>query len=430
MLLEQKITPIDIQQGDNFGTSVVISENGQYMVTGAWRYDSQYEDVGIVYVYKRNHNTWSLQQKLQPSDKQLYKSFGRFVDISYDGSVLVVGTSSRGFDTDKAGGHSDSGSIYVFTRDGDIWSQNVKLQPDDHTHTDAFGVYVSISGDGHRIAASATGSINNKGAIYTFIKSGNTWKQESKIQPNDDYTGLGIGLAISGDGQYISSRGSNVKTLYGETLIFVKSGNGWKQQANLKPQDLEKPSRYGMIHSMSHNGVYLVTGALYASSHMGEMYIFKRSGSSWELIKTVRGENKGDLYASHVSISSDGKYVISGAFGYDNHSGKVYIYQNDNDIWDIIDTHPNSEPITKEFYGSYVDINSHGEYAVGVNLFSVNKQKKKPSVYIYFNSEKIPPHPIHTHIDMNISQIIILSIIIMIILLLLIFYFHYMNTKI
>ena len=101
--------------------------------------DDNGDGSGSAYVFKRSGTTWIEEAKLLPSDGASSDQFEYSVSIF--GDYAVVG----------AMWHSDngpqSGSAYVFKRNGTSWAQEAKLLPSDGAEADEFGRSVSISGD-------------------------------------------------------------------------------------------------------------------------------------------------------------------------------------------------------------------------------------------------------------------------------------------
>jgi hypothetical protein len=82
---------------------------------------------------------WTPQAKLTASDSAAGDLFGRSVSIS--GDYIVIGA----YQDDPSG--EDSGSAYIFKRDGESWIEMAKLSASDGAGGDFFGWSVSISGD-------------------------------------------------------------------------------------------------------------------------------------------------------------------------------------------------------------------------------------------------------------------------------------------
>jgi len=125
----------DAWEDARFGTSVAIS--GDYAIVGA--YLSGYDDLGSSYVFVRNGETWTEQAKLTASDGTKRDFFG--ISVAISGDYAIVGDHTY----DGAG--VNSGSSYVFVRNGEIWTEQAKLTASDIAAGDLFGSSVSISGD-------------------------------------------------------------------------------------------------------------------------------------------------------------------------------------------------------------------------------------------------------------------------------------------
>ena len=215
---EAKLTANDAATNDFFGTSVAIS--GDSVVVGANLDDDGGSASGSAYVFTRSGTVWSQQAKLTASDAAAFDQFGTSVAIS--GDSVVVGAN---FDDD---GGSDSGSAYVFTRSGTVWSQQAKLTANDAAAGDAFGISVSISGDSVVVGApSDDDGGSGSGSAYVFTRSGTEWSQQEKLTASDaaESDRFGISVAISGDSVVVGANldddgGSDSGSAY----VFTRSG--------------------------------------------------------------------------------------------------------------------------------------------------------------------------------------------------------------
>ena len=147
------------------------------------------------------------------------------------GGTLAVGASSiwgaedsdaTGINGDETNNlESDSGAVYVFTRDGTgLWSQQAYIKASNTGASDRFGDSVALAGDTLAVGASfgfgggedsdATGingdETNNlasdSGAVYVFNRDGTgSWSQQAYIKASntdaDDWFGNSVDL--SGD---------------------------------------------------------------------------------------------------------------------------------------------------------------------------------------------------------------------------------------
>ncbi|MEJ2704654.1 MAG: FG-GAP repeat protein, partial [Sedimentisphaerales bacterium] len=111
---------------------------------------------------------WTQQAKLTASDGIGDELFGCSVSIDDEYSVV-----SAYIDEDYG---PESGSAYIFRREGQNWKQEAKLiAPDGHSYHQ-FGRGVSIS-DGYVIAGAPLDEdiADSAGAAYIFSRVSNTW---------------------------------------------------------------------------------------------------------------------------------------------------------------------------------------------------------------------------------------------------------------
>ena len=114
-------------------------------------------------MFTRSGATWTQQAKLTASDGAEDDWFGRSVAV--DGDTAVTGAPG---DDDNG---SVSGSAYVFTRSGGIWTQQAKLTASDGAADDAFGFSVAVDGDTAVIGAyEDDDNGTDSGSAYVFTK--------------------------------------------------------------------------------------------------------------------------------------------------------------------------------------------------------------------------------------------------------------------
>ena len=179
-------------QGHNFGWSVSV--DGDSLVAGAFGGFSKGTDSGAAYVFVRSYGTWMEQTELIGDDTAGGDTLGWSVSI--DGDQVVVGAPG-----DTARG-TDSGSAYVFVRAAGAWTQQARLLASDGAQNDNFGWSVSISGD--KVAATAfadTVKGTDSGSVYVYVRDGETWSQQANLTASDGKSGdrFGRAVAVSGN---------------------------------------------------------------------------------------------------------------------------------------------------------------------------------------------------------------------------------------
>ena len=155
----EKLTATDGSSYDVFGTSTSIFED--YILVGAPGDDDNGLSSGSVYVYHINGANWIEQEKLIASDGEINDSFGYTLELSDD--YAIIGTHY-----DDVNGYQ-SGSAYIFKRDGNSWNEQEKLIPSDGATDDEFGEFVSISNGYALIGAEENDDFyENTGSAYFF----------------------------------------------------------------------------------------------------------------------------------------------------------------------------------------------------------------------------------------------------------------------
>ena len=184
---QAKLLASDGEVADQFGISVAVA--GDTAVVGATVDDNH---TGSAYVFVRSGTVWSQQAKLLGSGATSH--FGLSVAVS--GDTAVVG----GGDLDGVGG---SGAAWVFVRSGTSWSQQAKMLPSDGAQGDQFGGRVAVSGDVAVAGASQDDDQGtNSGSAYVFRRNGTSWSQQTKLLASDGAQDDWLGawsVAVSGD---------------------------------------------------------------------------------------------------------------------------------------------------------------------------------------------------------------------------------------
>jgi chitodextrinase len=151
--------------------------------------------LSLLFVFVLGSKTYAATEaKLLPSDGAAYDYFGYVASISSDAALI-------GADSNDDNG-VDSGSAYVFRRNGSNWVEEQKLLPSDGAAYDYFGTSVSISGNVALVGADRNGDNGEEsGSAYVFRWNGSNWVQEQKLLPSDGaaYDYFGESVSISGN---------------------------------------------------------------------------------------------------------------------------------------------------------------------------------------------------------------------------------------
>ncbi len=316
-----KLLAADGASSDAFGFSVAMS--GDYAIVGAYLTDENEMDSGSAYIFKRDGINWTQQAKLTASDADVGDWFGKSVSIS--GDYAIVGAYYNDDNGDK------SGSAYIFKRDGTIWSQQKKLTAGDAEALDWFGVSVSIFGD-YAIVGAQKNDDNgvDSGSAYIFKRDGTNWTQRAKLTASDGEAFDSFGVSVDLYDYYAIVGAMRHDAGAGTAYIFKRSGGTWTQQTHLMPSDRAAQDYFGGSVSIYKN--YVIVGARGDDdngSSSGSAYIFKRNGMSWtqNAKLTAFDGALNDLFGFSVSVSGD--YAVVGAYSDDDNgsnSGSAYVF--------------------------------------------------------------------------------------------------------
>jgi len=302
---QAKLTADDGAAGDWFGKSVSLY--GDYMIIGAERADTGGgSDAGAAYVFRWTGTSWTQEAKLTASDGQAGDRFGG--SVSMDGDYAIIGAY---YDDDNG---SNSGSAYIFKRDGASWSEQAKLTAGDGAANDYFGFSVSLAGDYAIVGAIFDDNIaGDEGSAYIFKRDGTSWSQQAKLTASDAAGGDWFGYSVSIDGDYAAvgayyednAQGNEAGSVY----LFKRTDTSWAEQIKLIASDGAADDRFGA--SVCIHGNYLLVGADYddapGAADSGSAYMFTLSDPTNFTLNyapdangtadiTIRATDTGGLY--------------------------------------------------------------------------------------------------------------------------------------
>jgi len=319
--LQQELLASDGGTGNFFGISVSLSSDTA-LIGAVWDSDNGYGS-GSAYVFTRTGTTWTQQAKLLASDGAAGDLFG--ISVSLSGDTAIVGA----YNDDDNG--VDSGSVYVFTRTGTTWDQQAKLLALDGAAGDTFGCFVSIFGNSAFVGAPLDDDNGaNSGSTYIFTREGTIWTQQQKLVASDGAAGdyFGESVSLSGDTALI---GGFVNDAKGSVYVFTHTGATWNQQAKFFASDGAESDNFGYSVSLSGNTALIgAHGDDDNGTGSGSAYVFTRTGTTWtQQAKLLASDGAaGDIFG--VSVSLDDTTALIGAPGHDGASGSAYLFAKEN----------------------------------------------------------------------------------------------------
>jgi hypothetical protein len=357
-----------------YSETVVVGAYGQSYDGSGSNYQL---GAGAGYVYTRSGGVWGLEDKISASGSLFRRESSNFgISASIYNDTLVVGCKGDTTNTDE-GGIIYSGAAYVFTRNGNVWELEQKLAPsglNSRNSGDEFGGLISIHGDTILVSSiyqdyDGLGGnlVSDAGAVYVFTRNGTVWSQQQKLvasgvngRRSSDYFGCATGVysntaVVGAWANDYDANGSTAATNAGAAFIFTRDGTVWSQQ-----QKLVGVGTNGRFSNDIFGGYVSIYGeTVVIGAHQqafdgdganslynaGAVYVFTRSGTVWELQQKLsasgaNGRKSSDKFGESVSIYGDA--IVVGVQQQDfnengsnsvSAAGAVYIFTRDGGIW-------------------------------------------------------------------------------------------------
>ena len=237
--------------------------------------------IGAAWIYTRSGDIWTQQGVKLVGTGAIGNAWqGSSVSISADGNTAIVG------------GYEDNnwlGAAWVFARAEGIWTQ----QGNKLVGTGAIGVAlqgwaVSISADGNTAIVGGYADNSNKGAAWVYNRSAGVWTQQgSKLVGTDTDLGIngsyqGGSVSISADGNTAIVGGNTDNGNVGAAFVYTRSAGVWTQQGNkLVATDTIGLASQGISVALSADGNTALVGGSYDNNGVGATFVYTRSAGVW-----------------------------------------------------------------------------------------------------------------------------------------------------
>ena len=362
-----------------------VSISGDVAIVGAYQDNDNGSNSGSAYIFEKNGVSWIQQQKLTPSDGAANNTFGYSVSVS--GDVAIVGD------------RSNSGSAYIFEKNDGVWTQKAKLTASDGEAYDRFGYSVSVSGDVAIVGAYYDGDNSSQtGSAYIFEKSDGSWPaNETQKLTASDFTDLdefGYSVSISGDVAIVGAYRNEYLSQSGAAYIFEKSDGSWPANETQKLTASDAFSTDWFGYSVSISGDVAIVGAKFdddKGNESGSAYIFEKSGEDWIQMQKLTASDGGFIHYFGHSVSISGDVAIAGAYQ-DNdkgiESGSAYIFEKNDGSWPAKETKKltASDGAAYDLFGYSVSVS--GDVAIVGAWWDDDKGNASGSAYIFGISDE------------------------------------------
>ncbi|WP_395377360.1 hypothetical protein [Marinicella sp. W31] len=324
----------DGKAGDSFGFSAAIDDTT--ILIGAYKADLDgVIDAGAAYVYVLGDRGWQQQAKLVAEPAFAEDTLGGNVALKND--VAMLGVMRR---DDKG---KDSGAVVSFERASNTWKQTQIFTAHDAKPGDAFGQSIALTENHLIIGAPRNDALGvDSGAAYIYQRENDTWRYQTKITASDGAAGdlFGISVAVDGNTVLVGADLHDAKAEdAGAVYVYVLDGKQWKQEAKLMASDGGKTDIFGVRVALSENTA-LISARRDDIEELGvdagSAYIFVRDGSSWtQQVKLTSPDGQADdRFGRGVALS--GNTAIISAMNHDangSNTGALYVYNKCAENW-------------------------------------------------------------------------------------------------
>jgi len=178
--------------------------------------------------------------------------------ISSSSDYVIIG---------NPGDNNNTGAAYIYKRDGNFWTEDIKLDPPKNEPESIFGRYVAIS------INYAVISYNN--ALIIYKKEQDNWSKHYEIKC------ITTPKSVSMNDNYImfAVKSGDLSVLIGQAYIYKRNGESWSKEVELIEHTDNVPLAFGS--SVSINQKYAVIGDSFAGIFHGTVYVSKNEGDHW-----------------------------------------------------------------------------------------------------------------------------------------------------
>ena len=260
-VLKQKLSPEDAHNGERFGFAVDLS--GDTLVVGSPFHGDGGgpPDLGVAYAYVREKEGFQHQRTFID---QGWDRFGWSVAIDRD--TIVIGAPFQ------AVFNPNDGVATIYVREGKFWEKQAWLWAKDGSGRENFGWSVAVSGNRVIIGSPNTVGTTTPGAAYIFRRNGEEWTQELRLNASNKRIGANFGFAVDIDinravvgAPLQHSVGKDAGAVYS----FLRGGDTWVEKAMFTPKGViqGEPHKiwegdvYGSSVAIARKGPYAVVGA-------------------------------------------------------------------------------------------------------------------------------------------------------------------------
>jgi len=244
---------------------------------------------------------------------------------------------------------------------------------------DAAGTTIALSGD--TVVMGAPSAASGKGAAYVFVRSGGGFSQQAELTAADGASGDGFGasLGLSGNTVIVGARDDDFGK--GSAYVFTRSGTTWSEQQKLVAGDAALNDNFGGALAVS--GDLAVVGA-YGDDNKGSAYVFARSGATWSFEQKLSAADlvAGDQFGR--SLTLDGSTAVIGAYGQTFSRGAAYVFVRSGTTWSQQQKITAADGVSNDYFAAALSLS--GNTLAASAIYDDDKGLDSGSAYVFVRS--------------------------------------------
>lgn len=323
------------------------------------------------YSYDNNQDDNTECEKILAADGAEGDQFGFRMDTW--SNYLIIGATVN---------NNTIGAAYIFEYSAGSWIQKAKLTASDGVDGDLLGYGVAIT-ENYAFAC-APGKNNQQGSIYIFERSGDTWTEVQQLEALDGESGDILGYSLAASDDYFVVTAPTVDDNTGAAYVFQNLEAGWVQQTKLVASNRTSDAYFGFSVALSDDFVVIGTpGAEQDGNDLGGVYFFQETQGIWIEQHSIFGPYDGhQLYNFGHSVTFFNDLLLV-SFPINE---SVHAYEYDGTNWtEIAELQP--DPDNQNLFGFSIDA-STTQIIVGAPIASISGVTSGAAyIYNYSNGE-------------------------------------------
>jgi len=329
-----------------------------------------------------NLNKFIEQQALTSGGEDSGDKFGTSMDISDDGTTLVVGAIDDG-----TRNGSTTGAVYVFTRINNEWTEQQRIIAEDGESGDRFGISVSTTRDGDTVLIGANGVNGSKGAVYEFTHEDSGWVQQEKLKfQNTKRIGDTPSTPEISRRGFSDQFGTATEISNDGTIAFIGAPNYKSYNSTtLGPFSPDVEKKTGAVYLLEKEEQWVKKEDWYVvdTNTISTSLRYLTNRKTLEDI-TTDINTEDTVFGRSISLSDSGETALVSAEG--DGRGSAYLFTKEGDEWSYENISPQKDWVESGF-GTSISLTGDGEMSMVISPNEIDSDGRATGSAYIINNE-------------------------------------------